>query len=267
MRGLCGLTLRERAALGDVVATPYGGGELVARRAADGMRVVRLPRATLFTRERVDERGFRGGAADAMARALEAEAPWLQAARRAPRGPAALRIPHWAPWRILTDGTTSLIRAAVKVDERRVRELLAAGAPLRCIDGYGRTALHYASAQGDARSVAALMEADAAGVTLDAQDRGGFTPLMIASEDGRVGAVCALLARGARQTWRNIRGGAALHEAARGGHASIVELLCAAPGAATALALRDRDGHTPLAVAVLTGHDACAAVLRAHGAS
>jgi len=122
MRGLCGLTLRERAVPGCAVATSYGGGELVERRAADGVRVVRLAWATLYTRERVDERGFRGGAADAMARALEAQAPWLQAARRAPRGPAALRIPHWAPWRILTDGTTSLIRAAVKVDERRVRE-------------------------------------------------------------------------------------------------------------------------------------------------
>jgi hypothetical protein len=42
MRGLCGLTLRERAAPGGAVATQYGGGELVERRAADGVRVVRL---------------------------------------------------------------------------------------------------------------------------------------------------------------------------------------------------------------------------------
>jgi hypothetical protein len=89
MRGLCGLTLRERATPGSAVATPYGGGELVERRSADDVRVVRLLWATLYTRERVDERGFRGGAADVMARALEAQAPWLQAARRALRETAA----------------------------------------------------------------------------------------------------------------------------------------------------------------------------------
>jgi hypothetical protein len=80
--------------------------KLVERRSVDGVRVVRLVWATLYTRERVDERGFRGGAADVMARALEAQAPWLQAARRAPRLCADLQGVGRVEW------TTALMRAA-----------------------------------------------------------------------------------------------------------------------------------------------------------
>jgi hypothetical protein len=131
MRGPCGLTLRERAAPGGAVATPYGVGELVERRAAaDGVRVVRLAWATLYTHERVDERGFRGGAADAMARALEAQAPWLRAARRAPRAPRERTLLQRDPGRWVgeVEGTTSLMCAADAGNGTRVRELLEAGA-------------------------------------------------------------------------------------------------------------------------------------------
>ena len=81
-----------------------------------------------------------------------------------------------------------------------------------------------------------------------------------------------LLARGARQELQNSRGWTAMHFAARWCHAGVVELLCAAPGATAALALQDKGGCTPLAVALMPwGFDAtiqaaCAAALRAHGA-
>ena len=68
-----------------------------------------------------------------------------------------------------------------------------------------------------------------------------------------------------------------MHVAAKEGHAGVVELLCAAPGAALALALRDGKGRTPRAAlshppapffpATKAAQDACAAVMRAHGAS
>jgi ankyrin repeat protein len=256
MRGLCGLTLRERAAPSGAVATQYGGGVLVERRAADGVRVVRLPWATLYTRERVDERGFRGGPANLMAHALKAQAPWLRTARRAPRKIAVMR-----GWFGAVDRTTSLMRAADEGDERRVRELLAAGALPSCVDSERRAALHYASQQGDARNVAALLEADAESIMLDAQDNAGRTPLIMASKCGLEGAVRVLLARGAWQELKDSRGEAALHHAARSSHAGVAELLCAAPGAATALALRDGKGCTPLALAC-SFDVACAAVLR-----
>ena len=352
MRGLCGLTLRERATLGGAVATQYGSGVLVARRAADGARVVRLSWATLYTRERVDERGFHGATADVMARALEAQAPWLQASRGAPRNRAEMR----GFGRV--ELTTNLMRAASAGDEQRVRQLLAAGASPHCVNVERRTALHYASAGGDARAAAALLEADVAGASInatdsegytpimlacrrghdgvvrallargarqdvslciaadcghtnivellcaapgvavdakdsdgmtalhsavgngrilellcatpgtpvDAQNKSGCTPLMLASWRGREGDVQALLARGARQELRDSDGRTALHYAVLFDDASVVKLLCAAPGAAAALALRDNKGHTPLASALATGQGACAAVLRAHGA-
>ena len=73
----------------------------------------------------------------------------------------------------------------------------------------------------------------------------------------------ALLARGARQELQDNCGETALHRAAKGGLAGIVGLLCAAPGAAAALALRDFSGKTPLEHAEAGGKEACAALLRA----
>jgi serine/threonine-protein phosphatase 6 regulatory ankyrin repeat subunit B len=247
MCSLCGLTLRERASPGAVVATPHGVGKLVERRAADGVRVVRLPWATLYTRERVDERGFLGGPADVMARALKQQAPWLQAARAAPREDAQVSGPG------KVTRTTSLMRAAAAGDERRVRELLAAGALLDCVDSGLMTALHHASLQGSTQVVAALLEADAAGATVDAQTSKSDTALVWASWKGHEGAVRLLLARGARQELQDENGMAALHWASQEGHAGVVEQLCAAPGAAAAVALRDEDGGTPLALAVSSG--------------
>ena len=75
-----------------------------------------------------------------------------------------------------------------------------------------------------------------------------------------------LLARGARQEPQDSGGLTALHWAVHDNHLSTVELLCAAPGAAAALALRDRQGRTPFALAIQYGHAACAALLRARGA-
>ncbi len=212
-RYICGLTLREGA------------------RRADGS---------------LDRAGFAGGPADMIRRALEAQAPWLGAARAAPREDA------WMHGRSFSR-TTSLIRAAAQGDELRVRELLAAGAPLRCVNDQRWTALHHASRQGSAQVVAALLEADAAGATVDAQTAKGNTALIKASMRGHENAVRLLLARGARQELQGEDRMTALHCASQEGHAAIVEQLCAAPGAAAAIALRDKDGDTPLALAVEHG--------------
>jgi ankyrin repeat protein len=212
-RFLCGLTLREGA------------------RRADGS---------------LDRAGFAGGPADMIRRALEAQAPWLGAVRAAPREGAVLNGAWFAR-------TTSLMRAAAAGDELRVRELLAASAPLFCVDGSRWTALHHASWQGSAQVVAALLEADAAGLTVDAQDSSGNTALVRASEKGHEDAVRLLLARSARQELQGNGGWTALHLAAYKGHAGIVEQLCAAPGAAAAVALRTRNGNTPLMLAISHG--------------
>jgi ankyrin repeat protein len=155
------------------------------------------------------------------------------------------------------------MRATEACDERRVRELLAAGAPLHCVNGgeQGRAALHYASLSGDARVITALLEAGAA---VDAKDRNGETPLIIASAKGHEGVVRALLARGARLDPQLGYGGTALHEAAFRGHAGVVELLCASKDAV--VDVRDSLNKTPLRRAIEGGHEAAFRALLARGA-
>jgi ankyrin repeat protein len=172
-------------------------------------------------------------------------------------------------------GHSPLMLASKNGREGAVRALLACGARLEPHDSVGWTALHLASDGGHAGVVELLCAAP--GARADARDDNGNTPLIIASISGRGGAVRALLACGARQELQGQHGETALHWAAKGGHAGVVELLCAAPGAALALALRDSEGNTPLAcaltpvgpysVATTDGRAACAAALRAHGAS
>ena len=183
------------------------------------------------------------------------------------------------------------MRSVVAGDEQRVSELLAAGAAPCSVSGDAYTALHYAAltgrteiakllcaAPGGAASlalcdkygntplslavwqgggseglVAALLEADASGATFDTQNMRGSTALACASENGYEGAVRLLLAHGARQELQNEDGHSALHLAAIKSHVGVAKLLCAAPGAAAALALRNKIGDTPLALAVVDG--------------
>ena len=227
----------------------------------------------------LDRAGFLGGTADMIDCATRLQAPWLEAARRAPRKGMVITT---APRVTRTDdSTTGLMRAAAAGDEQRLHELLAAGAPLRCVDLWGRTALHWACEQGSERAVAALLAADAEGATIEARDNAGNVPLARACYFGHEGAVRALLARGARQGLQGDRGWAALHCAAFKGHAGVVALLCAAPGAAEAMRLRTEgedmvhlglmgpaftEGDSALGLALAHGRELCAEVLWASGA-
>ena len=156
------------------------------------------------------------------------------------------------------------LRVAVNYNRPSIVELLCAApgaaAALALRDKEGATPLICAvcDGSGSERLVAALLAADAAGALIDAQTSKGDSALIWASLKGHEGAVRLLLARGARQELQNEDGATALHAAARRGHAGIVELLCAAPGAADALELRDKDGAIPLAIADRTSHAACA---------
>jgi ankyrin repeat protein len=167
-------------------------------------------------------------------------------------------------------GSTQLMRAVLLNNLPRVRQLIQLGAPLDLVDRFADSALHLASRFGHEHVAKALLDGKyegRGGATVDLRIAHNDTPLMVAVMHGRhEGVVRALLARGARQDLRGSNGWTALHYAAATGLASLVALLCATPGAAAALALRNRDGETPLAVAVLLGRAECEAVLRAHGA-
>ena len=122
--------------------------------------------------------------------------------------------------------TTQLMRAAREGDEKRVRALVASGAKLDLVDGYGCSALHWASLSGHARIVKLLLdgkyEGKGAGVNLQASD--GWTALIRASVYGHEAVVRLLLERGADVTLV-ASGSTALSYARLFNHAAIVALL------------------------------------------
>jgi hypothetical protein len=223
----------------------------------------------------LDRAGFLGGTADMISSSLRIQASWLAAAR-------ARKRENGGEERC----STQLYRASAAGDEQRVRELVAVGAPLRgapCEGGW--SALHRAAFSGHAGVVAALLDGRGAGLGIEVDLREANhmrrTALIIACEQAHEGVVRVLLARGASVGAQDVTGFCALHTAVLRGEASIVSLLCAAPGAAAAMALRARRSNgvapgglddvvlTPLGFAMHWGgaaREACASVLRSAGA-
>ena len=198
-------------------------------------------------------KGDKGATNDMLARSMEKQgwAALLRAARAAKREGS---------------GTTQLIRAAMINDLPRVLQLVQLGASLELKDpNASLTALHLACMQGHEHVARALLDGkfEGRGAEVDARSKTGWTPLMIASSNGHEAIVRLLLARGARQDLQASDGWTSLHVAVFSHHAAILALMCAAPGAAAALALRNSAGQTPLHLAIASGRTACEAVLRA----
>ncbi len=77
---------------------------------------------------------------------------------------------------------------------RRMKTLIAQGAPLDAQDEVGWTALHYAANQGNIGGVRALLEA---GATVDIREGDGMTPLMRAASNGHNDIIALLVKHGA----------------------------------------------------------------------
>ena len=165
-------------------------------------------------------------------------------------------------------GSTQLIRAALLNDLPRVLQLVQLGAPLGLVEESDKwSALHWACCLGHEAVAKALLDGKYEGRGADVNLLSGeWTPLMLASANGREGVVRLLLARGAEVGLQEKSGWTALHIAVNNDQAGVLKLLCAAPGAAAALALRESYGRTPLASAMLLRHAACVDMLRARGA-
>jgi len=229
-------------------------------------------------------KGDKGATNDMLVRSLERQCG-ARAARAARRQDFRLRLDEERDCE--APRSTQLIRAALLNHLPRVLQLVQLGAPLGLADASGCSALQWACDLGHEHVAAALLDgkydmspeelsaaaappappAPHARADVDAGLGGGAdcTPLASASRGGSEGVARLLLARGARQALQDSSGMCALHWAVFGDHAGVVALLCAAPGAAAALALRDGRGRTPHAAALFYGRAECEALLRAHG--
>jgi ankyrin repeat protein len=148
--------------------------------------------------------------------ATRIHAPWLAEARQKGRETYEYR-----------QRTTQLIRAAYDGNEQRVRELVAAGAPLDRVDKGRMSALHWASYKGHARIAKLLLDGKYEGKSadVDTQEIDGWTPLISASAWGREAVVRLLLERGADIKLRAKSGRTALSLARINNRASTVALL------------------------------------------
>jgi len=211
--------------------------------------------------------GDRGAANDMLVQSLR-----LQCGAREARAAGREQYIGPMPYGMLIklDATTQLIRAVMLNNLPRVLQLIQLGAPLELGDTwFCSAALDWAASLGHEHIVKALLDGkyEGRGAVVDGRNKQGTTPLMSACMWGQEAAVRLLILRGAKQELQDNEGDTVLHIAVDRGHTGIVELLCSAPGAAAALALKNSTGETPLGLALIHGERAdCVAVLRAHGA-
>ncbi len=158
----------------------------------------------------LDRAGFLGGTADMIRSAARLQGLDAMRAKRREEG--------WP--------ATQLIRAAEKGDEKRVRELVAAGAKLDLVNGAGWSALHLASESGHAHIVKLLLDGkyEGKGAGINLQISSGWTALNLASLYGHESVVRLLLERGADVTLRT-GDRTALSFARAHNHAAVVALL------------------------------------------
>jgi ankyrin repeat protein len=128
-------------------------------------------------------------------------------------------------------------------------------------DGWGRTPMCYAAANGAVAAAQLLLSygADPGRSTLG----GGELPLHFAARRGQEAMAKLLLASGAAVDARDGRLGTPLHLASRAGYGDLVADLLAAKADPNS---RDGSGRTPLHVAAAEGRRDCVAILLNHGA-
>jgi len=144
-----------------------------------------------------------------------------------------------APARTPATASLDLIEPAKLGQLARVKELIAAGAPVDPVDRRGFTPLMWAAAGGQIEMVRLLLEAGAAA---DRRASDGTSALMLASANGFADVVRALIARGANVA--AARGGATAQQlAAARGHAATAALLAQAEGLGVRLLQASNEGH------------------------
>ena len=124
--------------------------------------------------------------------------------------------------------STQLMRASKDGDEKRVRELVAAGAKLDLVDEEGESALYAACINGHERIADLLLDGkyEGSGANINLQTVSSlWTPLHIAVINRRAAIVRLLLRRGADTARRAKNGRTALAIARRNNHFAIEDML------------------------------------------
>ena len=152
---------------------------------------------------------------------------------------------------------TPLMEASIAGHSNIVKYLLEQNAIMNARDSYGKSALHHAHV-GKNGSLDIVNMLISKGADIEAEDRGGWTPLMIAAVKRQHSLVELLISSGASLDKKNRKGHTAFHYACKNASTDIVNMLIS-KGAN--IEEEDHDGLTPLMWAAMTGYYSVVEVL------
>uniref|UniRef100_A0A6Q2X478 Euchromatic histone-lysine N-methyltransferase 2 n=1 Tax=Esox lucius TaxID=8010 RepID=A0A6Q2X478_ESOLU len=156
---------------------------------------------------------------------------------------------------------TPLLEAIVNNHVDVTKYLVQSGACVYQTEEDGYTGLHHASKLGNLEIVTLLLETGQ--VDINAQDSGGWTPIIWAAEHKHIQVIRALLNRGADVTLKDKEMNVCLHWASFAGCAEIAEMVL---NAGCPLSSVNMHGDTPLHIAAREGFFECVTLFLSRGA-
>ncbi|XP_059836098.1 ankyrin repeat and death domain-containing protein 1A-like isoform X1 [Hypanus sabinus] len=151
------------------------------------------------------------------------------------------------------------LQQAAKVnDTATIRELILGKVNLNARNSMNRTALHWAALAGHEEAASLLLDYNA---LVDAEDKFGMTPVLLAASHGNLTILQTLVKAGATVTARNRLGQTLLHCAALQGHPSVIRYV-AEDLEGIPVDDPDQNGKTPLLLAAESGHSDVLRLLR-----
>ncbi|MFA5039975.1 MAG: ankyrin repeat domain-containing protein [Candidatus Omnitrophota bacterium] len=210
------------------------------------------------------------GGADANLPAMCGWTPLMAACAISPRMAVTIAERQYDavdPLAVTDDGISAVHCAAWGDNVWAIRAIARSGADLDARTYDGRTPMHIAAERGRLGAMRVLAELGARAHLPNPHDWGRY-PIHCAARHGRVGAV-VVLAGMVDVDARDARGWTAIHCAAWHGHADVIDVLASRFGACVDTRVSAPDGSpfvTPLAAAACAGHISCVRTLLAVGA-
>uniref|UniRef100_A0A8C2ZAN1 Euchromatic histone-lysine N-methyltransferase 2 n=1 Tax=Cyclopterus lumpus TaxID=8103 RepID=A0A8C2ZAN1_CYCLU len=159
------------------------------------------------------------------------------------------------------DLRTPLLEAIINNHIEVAHYLIQNGATVYHVEEDGYTGLHHAAKLGNLEIVNMLLETGQ--VDVNAQDNGGWTPIIWSAEHKHVDVIKVLLNRGADVTISDKELNVCLHWAAYAGNVDIAELVL---NSGCSLASVNMHGDTPLHIAAREGYLECVTLFLSRGA-